>query len=88
MIKTLQVNKAIRFGLQKTMVLEEQLIDSVSSLEDTRLYVSQLQAQTTQEKKERARWADCLLCGGGCVCVGGGGGGWGLFVGDTQLYVS
>ncbi|PFX17650.1 EF-hand calcium-binding domain-containing protein 4B [Stylophora pistillata] len=40
---------------QKTMHLEEMLNNSVSSLEDTKSYVNQLQAQTALEKKERAR---------------------------------
>ncbi|KAJ7370584.1 Calcium release activated channel regulator [Desmophyllum pertusum] len=40
---------------QKTMHLEEMLSSSVSSLEDTKSYVNQLQAQTAMEKKERAR---------------------------------
>lgn len=42
---------------QKTMYLEEMLNSSVSSLEDTKSYVNQLQAQTALEKKERARAA-------------------------------
>lgn len=42
---------------QKTMYLEEMLNNSVSSLEDTKSYVNQLQAQTALEKKERARAA-------------------------------
>ncbi|XP_066019562.1 EF-hand calcium-binding domain-containing protein 4A-like [Pocillopora verrucosa] len=40
---------------QKTMHLEEMLSNSVSSLQDTKSYVNQLQAQTALEKKERAR---------------------------------
>lgn len=42
---------------QKTMHLEEMLSNSVSSLQDTKSYVNQLQAQTALEKKERARAA-------------------------------
>lgn len=38
------------------MHLEEMLSTSVSSLEDTKSYVNQLQAQTALEKKERARY--------------------------------
>ena len=43
------------FSLKKTAHLEEMLSNSVSSLEDTKSYVNQLQAQTAMEKKERAR---------------------------------
>ncbi|XP_001639885.3 EF-hand calcium-binding domain-containing protein 4B isoform X7 [Nematostella vectensis] len=43
--------------LEKNWTLEEQLNSSVSSLEDTRSYVHQLQAMTAEEKKERARAA-------------------------------
>lgn len=38
------------------MSLEDQLTDSVMSLEDTRSYVHQLQAITAEEKEERARY--------------------------------
>lgn len=51
-----RVEKAFIFcTAQKTMYLEEMLNSSVSSLEDTKSYVNQLQAQTALEKKERAR---------------------------------
>lgn len=37
------------------------LSTSVSSLEDTKSYVNQLQAQTAMEKKERARYVMSVL---------------------------
>lgn len=37
------------------------LSSSVSSLEDTKSYVNQLQAQTALEKKERARYVKSVL---------------------------
>ncbi|KXJ16039.1 Ras and EF-hand domain-containing protein-like [Exaiptasia diaphana] len=43
--------------LQKNISLEDQLTDSVISLEDTRNYVQHLQTITAEEKEERARHA-------------------------------
>ncbi|KAK3729470.1 hypothetical protein QZH41_019787, partial [Actinostola sp. cb2023] len=43
--------------LQKNLTLEDQLTDSVMSLEDTRSYVQHLQTVTAEEKEERARHA-------------------------------